>query len=270
MSSIVWDKDKLIQQVGGNTKELGHVKHDESSNMYILWLKTDTGYIRGDSFTSMNDAKQRAAFSASVFLLHYMWMTGLRKTGIALDDFAKLAMSERIILCEGEPGRDGFDARCYNNIFSTEKPDTLFVSTGGKGSLKNSATIVRNTSKNPTVLTLRDKDHLTETGRQEAITKTDKVLSRKNIEEYLLDDEILTKLCEEKGNSDAMSILQKARDKHVNAKSSVNDIRNSANKKFHTNPVGDNANDFLINTMSKLITPDMQVYKELKRDIFEE
>ena len=88
MSSVVWDKDKLIQRVGDNTEELGHIKYDESSNMYILWLKDvrdvfgiTGGYIRGDSFASMKDAKRHAASSTSAFLFHHMWMTGLRKAG---------------------------------------------------------------------------------------------------------------------------------------------------------------------------------------------
>ncbi len=88
MSSVVWDKGKLIQQAGGNTEELGYVKYDESSNMYILWLKDVRGvfgvnvkHIRGDFFTSMSDARQHAASSTSAFLFHYMWMVGLRKVG---------------------------------------------------------------------------------------------------------------------------------------------------------------------------------------------
>ncbi len=92
MSSVVWDKDNLIQKVGGNVEELGHVKYDQGSNEYVLWLKdtrdvfgTNKGYIRGDSFPSMKDAKQNAAGSKSAFLLHYLWMVGLRddrnKTG---------------------------------------------------------------------------------------------------------------------------------------------------------------------------------------------
>ena len=88
MSSVVWDKDNLIQEAGGNVEELGHVKYDQHSNEYVLWLKdtrdvfgANKGYIRGDSFPSMKDAKQQAAFSKSAWLLHYMWMIGLRDDG---------------------------------------------------------------------------------------------------------------------------------------------------------------------------------------------
>ena len=92
MSSVVWDGDNLIQKVGGNLEELGHVKYDESSNQHVLWLKdirdvfgTHKGYVRGDSFPSMKDAKQHAAFSTSASLFHYMWMVGLRGNGNETD-----------------------------------------------------------------------------------------------------------------------------------------------------------------------------------------
>ena len=88
MSSVFWDKDNLIQRVGSNIEELGHVRREENSNQCILWLKDTRGvfgsnkrYIRGDTFPSMEDAKQNAASSTSAWLFHYMWLTGLRAEG---------------------------------------------------------------------------------------------------------------------------------------------------------------------------------------------
>ena len=88
MSAVFWDKDSLIQRVGSNTEELGYVRHEENSNQYVLWLKdtrgvfgSDKGYIRGDTFPSLEDAKQHAASSTSAWLFHYMWLTGLRDGG---------------------------------------------------------------------------------------------------------------------------------------------------------------------------------------------
>ena len=89
MSSILWDGDNLIQKVGDNLEELGHVKYDENSKDYVLWLKdtrdvfsTNKGYIRSDSFPSMKDVKQNAASSVSARIFHHMWMVGLRDGGI--------------------------------------------------------------------------------------------------------------------------------------------------------------------------------------------
>lgn len=92
MSSVLWDQDNLIQRVGNHVEELGHIKYDPNSNNHVLWLKdtrdmfgTNGGYIRGDSFPSMNQAKQNAAASTSAWLLHYMWLVGLRNADNAAD-----------------------------------------------------------------------------------------------------------------------------------------------------------------------------------------
>ena len=85
MSSVVWDGDNLIQRVGDDIDELGHVKHDPNSNSHVLWLRdlrdvfgVNKGYVRGDSFPSMKDAKRHAATSTSAWLFHFMWLVGLR------------------------------------------------------------------------------------------------------------------------------------------------------------------------------------------------
>ena len=48
---------------------------------------------------------------------------------IALDDLSQLVAPDRIILCEGNKKRadKGFDADCYNQIFSDTHQDTLFM-----------------------------------------------------------------------------------------------------------------------------------------------
>ena len=68
MSSIVWDGANLIQRAAGKTEELGHVKLDPISNEYVLWVKDSRhvfgvgdGYVRGDSFAALQDAKRKAA-----------------------------------------------------------------------------------------------------------------------------------------------------------------------------------------------------------------
>ena len=85
MSSVIWDEDNLIQKVGQDVEQLGHVKLDENAGAYVLWLNDTRGvfgpgntYIRGDTFPSMKDAKQRAASSVSASLFHHMWLVGLR------------------------------------------------------------------------------------------------------------------------------------------------------------------------------------------------
>lgn len=83
MSTITWQGDTLIQRVSslGMQDELGYVARDDHSGKYILWLK-DTkrvfgpngGYIPGDEFASMADAKQHAAGCATARIFHHLWM----------------------------------------------------------------------------------------------------------------------------------------------------------------------------------------------------
>ena len=39
MGSVLWDANNLIQKVGENLEELGHVKYDETANEHVLWLR---------------------------------------------------------------------------------------------------------------------------------------------------------------------------------------------------------------------------------------
>lgn len=86
MSAIEWKGNSLRQRVGYHHEELGYVAFDQISKSYVLWLKdicdvfdTNRGYIRGDEFSSMAEAKQNGALSMSARLFHYMWMVNVRK-----------------------------------------------------------------------------------------------------------------------------------------------------------------------------------------------
>ena len=79
MSSVIWDRDNLVQRVNDIIDELGHVKFEPDSSFYVLWLRDSRGlfgvkdaYIRGDSFPSMRDVKQHAASSTSAWLFRLM------------------------------------------------------------------------------------------------------------------------------------------------------------------------------------------------------
>ena len=101
MSAVLWDGDNLIQKVGQNTEELGHVKLDKHSDEYVLWLKDTRNvfgpgniYVRGDTFSSMKDAKQHAAMSVSAWLFHYMWLVGLQESAEPSDGTIAQAIAD--------------------------------------------------------------------------------------------------------------------------------------------------------------------------------
>ena len=86
MSSVTWNGDKIMQHAGTDDAELGYISLDKPSGTYVLWLK-DTcgvldlngGYIRGDEFASMAEAKEKGASSGSAFIMHYIWIRRVTK-----------------------------------------------------------------------------------------------------------------------------------------------------------------------------------------------
>ena len=99
MSSLIWDGDSIFQRVGKDVEELGHVKIEPNSGTAVLWLRdtrdvfaVNGGYVRGDEFASMANAKEGAAMCASATLLHQMWLAGLLKTGSAGPEVAFAAL----------------------------------------------------------------------------------------------------------------------------------------------------------------------------------
>ena len=193
---------------------------------------------------------------------------------VILEDLAALIAPSRIILCEGKYGEEGLDAQCYNTIFAEEYPDTLFVSTGGKGEGANYSTVVKAIVEAEIIL-LRDKDNLSDREIEKEKTNGKRVLSRAKIEDYLLDDEVLSALCEkhtDDNESKVHELLQrkqvKLEDNVDNTKAIVNDLRKWTIQSLGVQNAGDNYSSFLQDTIAPLIKPGMKTYEELEKDIF--
>ena len=128
---------------------------------------------------------------------------------IALDDLASLVSPKTLVYCEGraEPnglgGEQGMDAKVFNTIFASTKPETLFISSGGNTELdQRSAVAIAILSKVfPTVeiLVLKDRDmasgkNTNENDRKQYLNtnpNNHRVLKRWEIENYLYDKEVL-------------------------------------------------------------------------------
>ena len=187
-----------------------------------------------------------------------------------------LIAPRRIILCEGKPGEQGLDARCYNTIFGDEFPDTLFVSTEGKGQGENYSTVVKAIVEAEVVL-LRDKDNLSSRAFEEEKKTGKRILSRTKIENYLLDDEVLRALCDMHSGGDVATKFNelklfkdnKLQERNGNVKAIVNDLRNWTINSLGVQDAGDNYASFLEDTLAPFVKPGMKVYDELRSDIFE-
>ena len=104
-----------------------------------------------------------------------------------------------------------------------------------------------------------------------------RVLSRRNLESYLFDDEVLWALALSVGKAEKVDELlsEKARILDEKSGNAVDDLKPSSGELYNTckaflgltNP-GNNAKTFMRDTLAPLVKPGMIVYDELKRDIF--
>ena len=190
---------------------------------------------------------------------------------IALDDLAALVAPNQIVICEGKHGEDGFDAECYNQIFAEEFPDTKFVSGGGKRELGNYITVVNAVAKGAKVFAIRDLDDETSPADVVRFQKEEiKVLKQGKIENYLLADDVLQALCQDKGLdpcNEKVSELIALRENVTDIKGAPNQIRRKVIE-WGVRGVGESYAGFLRDTLATLIKPGMSTYDELKEIIF--
>ena len=193
---------------------------------------------------------------------------------IILDDFADLLNPEIIIFCEGDPEDNigGLDSYCYNLIFQSTHPNVKFFSVGGKKEVEKfvKAQSIIQIIEKVEVYGVVDKDTSTE---KQILRKSKKgiwVLSRKMLESYLIDNEIIIKFCNnnkiQNKISDLIKLKQNLIEENTNPKGIVSKVwEKLKNENF---PVGDDIETFKIDCLVPLITPDTNIYKELEKDIF--
>ena len=190
---------------------------------------------------------------------------------VILDDLAALVEPDQIIICEGSHGGEGLDAECYNQIFSEEFPDMKFVSAGGKRDLQNYISVVEAVTKGAKVFGLRDRDDDATCGEVRQLEKEGiKVLKKGEIENYLLADDVLYALCQNKAlepQEEKTAKLIELRDNAKDIKGAPNQIRRKVIE-WGVRGVGETPQGFLRDILAPLIKPGMSTYDELKEVIF--
>ena len=200
----------------------------------------------------------------------------------ALDDLTNLVSPKKLIYCEGiaDPGRGGvelgFDANIYNKIFEEKYPETLFISSGGNTEPDQRSeialAILSKVFTGIEILVLKDRDvssgrFTTENDRLVYLRnnpKNHRMLDRMEIENYLFDKEILIKYCQTNYLSfDEVSYNAFVTNiKDQNLKDETGRIKNICG--INTSI----SKDVFKQNLSKLITPDTNVYQQLEKDIF--
>ena len=206
---------------------------------------------------------------------------------VALGDLAALVAPSRVIICEGEPltiqpvGNHSHDAKCYERIFEDEFPETRFVSMGSDqqivGDKRGLAEALRLLIGSLKVERLIDRDDLTEAGAAELKAQRILVLSKRNLESYLFDDEILRALAASVGEEDKTDELlatkqhilaDRTGDPQDDLKPASGEIYVACKKILGLTRAGKNVKEFAREILAPLIKPGMAVYEELKSDIF--
>ena len=187
---------------------------------------------------------------------------------IALDDLAALVMPDQIVICEGSHGDKGFDAECYNQIFSEEFPSTKFISAGGKGGLHNYIPVIGAIAEGAKVFGLRDLDQATIGEVSDLKQEGIQVLEQGQIEDYLLADEVLGVLCQDNEHcTGKVDELIELRDNASHIKDAANKIRQKVIV-WGMSGAGETRGGFLRDIIAPLIKPGMSTYDELKQIIF--
>ena len=133
--------------------------------------------------------------------------------------------------------------------------------------------------KNSEVIKIVDRDDRSETEIEELANKGIRVLKNRNLESYLLDDTLIRKLCETKGQAGKFDeCIEKKKEAIQNSimrgkpqddlKSARGEIYNSLKELLGLTACGNNADSFLRDTMAPLITEDTAIYQQLEEEIF--
>ena len=183
-----------------------------------------------------------------------------------LEDLSGLLAPEKIIVCESDPSTTAFDANCYNKIFAKNQPDALFVSAGGKGELDKIIPILQDVIRKADIFKVRDRDNLLPEKRKKLIEQGTRVLTRRCIENYLVDHEVLEKFADDNG-LDACQLQELKNVNGDDAKGRSGQIYQKISKGFRL-IVGDTREEFLSDVLAPLFSKEMAVYQEFGKRYF--
>ncbi len=206
-----------------------------------------------------------------------------------MGDLAKLVAPQRVVLCEGRPAtktdraRAELDAACYRTIFSAEFPDTDFVSIGNASAVSTDQLIIGDTIQTlvpgTKIVRVIDRDDRSPQEISDLESAGVRVLAKRHLEAYLMDDEILTRLCAEVGQPqkapNVLTAKAQAVSDSVSRGNALNDVKSAsgtiyveAKKILGLTGCGNTVFAFLRDTLAPLVVQGTAVYARLKTDIF--
>ena len=196
-------------------------------------------------------------------------------------DLSSLVAPHRVVICEGSKDKHvkAFDARCYNQLFASESPETLFISQGGSDEVIQSehlVTILKSIAHGICVQKLIDRDDMGDEERARKIARGIGVLRRRELEDYLYDPEVLrtflrTEGCEE----DVVSSIVGKRESLLIEQSGPENIKDISRDLFKAirsdaglSNLGNNRDEFALQFLVPALGKTPGVYQELQEDVF--
>ena len=201
---------------------------------------------------------------------------------ITLDDLSARIAPEFIVVCEGSSignQRKNFDATVYEQILGTQEPGIVFVSGGSSQQVADTGNSVKDILgrilPQTKIVALADRDGKTP---QEVVQFQGIVPSERNLESYLLADEVIEALVRQEGKdhllADAIKVKTDAIASSVSRGNSPDDLKSAAGEIYVTlkrllglQQPGNDKDAFMRYTMAPLIVPGTQTYQKLKADI---
>ncbi|MBT5414083.1 MAG: hypothetical protein HOK81_05735, partial [Rhodospirillaceae bacterium] len=214
------------------------------------------------------------------------WRSALE---VALDDLSTLVSPSQVVICEGVPhhpsasNNSAIDARCFDIIFSNEFPDCQFLSAGNASDVQSDRigllSSIQSIIEGVRITRLIDRDDRSQDEIEELKRSGVRVLSRRHLESYLFDEEVLRDLCISTGNSDCIATVLQARFDAIHASeqrgNSPDDIKSASGQIYvetkrilNLTQCGNSTKTFMRDTLSKHVSPASQIYRQLKEDIF--
>ncbi len=199
---------------------------------------------------------------------------------VALDDLSDLIAPQNIVICEGKKvGVDeGFDARCYNLIFSDSHPETSFISYGSASEVHNSKNLMKIlgvVNKGTKVWRLIDRDDMTDTERADKIQDGVRVLKQRELETYLYHPEVLRTFLKKIGKEDLAEDILKKRQDLLDSSEFCDDMKpitqkllQHIRKRTRLSQLGNKRDGFAIEYLAPALIDTPCVYEELEEVIF--
>ena len=250
----------------GIIKEADRLRRERPKEDEVVFLDfSDRDF---DGPVTIKPAKTNRAF----------WNNMYRET---LADLGSLVAPNHIVLCEGDPEKNvrGFDAQCYNEIFAETFPETLFCSVGGSNDVlraENLVNVLKSVADGVEVTRLRDRDDMTDGSRESHLKEGIRVLSRRELEDYIWDQEVLrtfleTEKCNQEVADELLTEISRIREDQqgpVNVKDAQQKTLAEIRKRTKLRNLGNSREEFALEHLVPALRSTPAVFRALQADVF--